>query len=77
MAWWIRDARNNRICACGLYMNAFNLSVERPINVDKTFYFNVQYAIHGWFQDIRVCRWAKLSHLQHIVYEAGSQVGNM
>jgi len=29
------------------------------------------------FQDIRVCIWAKLSHLQHIVYEAGSQVGNI
>jgi len=27
--------------------------------------------------DITFCRWAKLSHLQHIVYEAGSQVGNI
>jgi len=32
----------------------------------------------GWFQDIGVCRWAaKFSHLQHTVYEAGSQVGNI
>ena len=23
------------------------------------------------------CRWAKLSRLQHIVYEAGSQAGNI
>jgi len=24
-----------------------------------------------------VCRWAKFSHLQHTVYETGSQVGNI
>ena len=30
-----------------------------------------------WFQDIGVCRWAKFSHLQHTVYETGSQVGNI
>ena len=28
-------------------------------------------------QDIGVCRWAKLSHLQYTVYETGSQVGNI
>ena len=31
----------------------------------------------SWFQDIGVCRWVKFSHLQHTVYEAGSQVGNI
>jgi len=45
---------------------------------------NVDYdGTHGGFgyssrnADIGVCRWAKLSHLQHTVYEAGSQVGNI
>ena len=31
----------------------------------------------GTALDIGVCRWAKFSHLQHTVYEAGSQVGNI
>ena len=26
---------------------------------------------------LMVCRWAKLSHIQHTVYETGSQVGNI
>jgi len=29
------------------------------------------------FQDIGVCRWAKLSHLQYIADEAGIQAGNI
>jgi len=30
-----------------------------------------------WIKDLRVCRRAKLSHLQHFVYEAGIPVGDI
>ena len=31
----------------------------------------------GTALDTGVCRWAKFSHLQHTVYETGSQAGNI